>query len=412
MQNLGRRVLDRLPADPPAFWPRFRSPLQTVAVTARVGRVLGVCFGVCFITGLLSHYQYGPWSWLPEPASPVWGYRLTQGIHVTTGIATIPLILLKLWSVYPRLFAWPPVRSALHGVERLSIAVFVFSALLELMTGFINILNWYPWPWFFTSVHYALAWIVIGSLVLHIAVKLPLIRMGLSTPIAPATDHDDHDTDEDNDDSRGARSVDRVDPGVTRRSVLVASGAGSALVVATTVGATFTPLQSIALLAVRRAEDATELGVPINRTAKDASTTRVDIPVFVRSSDYRLAVIGPQPFDLDLAALEALPTVRRTFPITCVEGWSVSAHWEGHPLIDIVRRAGGDSDSVVHVESVEPAGIYNHSKIFGPQLADALLATHLNGARLTDDHGFPIRLIAPNRAGVLNTKWLQRIEIS
>jgi hypothetical protein len=50
---------------------------------------------------LLSHYQYEPGSWLPEPAKPIWGYRLTQGIHVATGIATIPLLLFKLWTVYP-----------------------------------------------------------------------------------------------------------------------------------------------------------------------------------------------------------------------------------------------------------------------------------------------------------------------
>jgi DMSO/TMAO reductase YedYZ molybdopterin-dependent catalytic subunit len=40
-----------------------------------------------------------------------------------------------------------------------------------------------------------------------------------------------------------------------------------------------------------------------------------------------------------------------------------------------------------------------------------LLATHLNGARLDIDHGYPLRLIAPNRAGVLNTKWLSRVEV-
>lgn len=47
----------------------------------------------------------------------------------------------------------------------------------------------------------------------------------------------------------------------------------------------------------------------------------------------------------------------------------------------------------------------------GPQLSAALLATHLNGQRLDIDHGFPLRLIAPNRAGVFNTKWLSRVEV-
>ncbi|MDT4947980.1 MAG: hypothetical protein QOJ37_575, partial [Pseudonocardiales bacterium] len=101
--------------------------------------------GICFATGLLSHYQYQPWSWLPEPASPVWGYRLTQGLHVTTGIATIPLLLVKLWSVFPKLFQWPPAKSLPHGLERLSIALLVSSALVELVTGLFNVLNWYPW---------------------------------------------------------------------------------------------------------------------------------------------------------------------------------------------------------------------------------------------------------------------------
>lgn len=35
---------------------------------ARLGRVLGICFAVCVVTGMLSHYQYHPWSSLSEPA--------------------------------------------------------------------------------------------------------------------------------------------------------------------------------------------------------------------------------------------------------------------------------------------------------------------------------------------------------
>ena len=166
--------------DKPTLWPKFESPLRSTAVTARLGRVLGIAFGICFVTGLLSHYQYHPWSWLPEPASPVWGYRLTQGVHVATGTASIPLLLVKLWSVYPNLFRWPPVRSIKHGLERASVAVLVSSALVQLFTGFFNALNWYPWPWDFVPVHRFLGYVVIGSILLHIAVKLPDIKYGLS----------------------------------------------------------------------------------------------------------------------------------------------------------------------------------------------------------------------------------------
>ena len=202
--------LPKLPENPPPLWPRFPSSVRSLALTARVGRVLGIFFTICFVTGVLSHYQYGPWHWLPEPATPAWGYRLTQGVHVLTGIATIPLLLVKLWSVYPKLFAWPPAKSVLHALERLSIAVFVFSALLEVFTGFINILDWYPWPWFFTSVHYALAYVVIGSLLLHIAVKLPLIREGLATKL---TAPDSSGSDRPPDPSGAEATTSRAGPG-------------------------------------------------------------------------------------------------------------------------------------------------------------------------------------------------------
>ena len=81
-------------------------------------------------------------------------------------------------------------------------------------------------------------------------------------------------------------------------------------------------------------------------------------------------------------------------------------------MIDLVRRAGGDDSSRVKVFSLQPHGAYNHSTLEGPQVAVALLATHLNGERLDIDHGYPLRLIAPNRPGVLQTKWLRRLEVT
>ncbi len=44
------------------------------------------------------------------------------------------------------------------------------------------------------------------------------------------------------------------------------------------------------------------------------------------------------------------------------------------------------------------------------QLSQALL-THLHGERLNVDHGYPLRLLAPNSAGVLSTKWLTTVEV-
>ena len=393
-----------LPETPPRLWPRFSGTLRSTAVTARVGRVLGICFGICFVTGLLSHYQYQPWTWLPEPAAPKWGYRLTQGLHVMTGITTLPLLLVKLWSVYPRLFVWPPLppvplnpvakknrqltnTAILTGLERLSIAVLVSSALVELVTGFFNVLDFYPWPWDFVPVHRFLGYVVIGSILLHIAVKLPKIAEGLNTPLR-----------------EGPKPEARRGP--SRRGVLTAAGAGVGLMVVTTVGNTITPLSRIGLFAPRK-QDQGPAGVPVNRTAQQAAVIDKAMDPF-----WTLQVSGPgRRYTITLDDLDRLSVHDESFPISCVEGWSVGAQWRGLRLLDVIERVGGDSGSRVRVSSLEPSGSYNVSYVDGPQVSQALLATHLNGQRLNVDHGYPLRLIAPDRAGVLNTKWLSKVEV-
>ena len=391
----------------PGWWPHFRSPLRSTALTARVGRILGICFGICFATGLLSHYQYQPWSWLPEPASPVWGYRVTQGIHVATGTATIPLLLVKLWSVFPNLFRWPAIRSLKHAAERFSVFVLVASAIVQLTTGFLNTLDWYPWPWSFVSVHRFLAYVVIGSILLHIGIKLPDIKYGLQAKLRDG----DVLTElpwQDNPDAHSNAGTLPPPPAaaLSRRGLLVSAGLGIGAVVITTVGQTITPLEPIGVLAVRQPSKGPQK-VPVNRTAEQANVTAA-----ASNADWSLTVVGPHPYTLTLAQVEQLATTEAHLPINCVEGWSVGAQWRGVSLLDIVTRAGGNSQSRVHLHSLEQNGEYNNSFVEGPQVGRALLATHLNGERLDIDHGYPLRLIAPNRAGVLNTKWLTKIEVS
>ena len=40
-----------------------------------------------------------------------------------------------------------------------------------------------------------------------------------------------------------------------------------------------------------------------------------------------------------------------------------------------------------------------------------LVALEVNGKPLDLDHGFPARMIAPGRPGVLQTKWLSKLEV-
>jgi hypothetical protein len=390
----------------PRWWPKFSSTLRSTADTARVGRVLGIAITMLFVTGLLSHYQYEPWSWLPEPAKPVWGYRLTQGNHVATGIATIPLLLFKLWTVYPNKFRFPPIRSIKHAVERFSVAILVSIALVQVTTGFLNVPNWYPFPWYFVTVHRFLGYVLVGSVLLHVGVKLPDIAYRLSAKVPEADVLTEIPWNENPQSHSLAGTLpDPPTPGISRRGMLATAGAGVGVVILTSVGQTITPLEPLDLLAPRQWTKRPQ-GVPVNRTAEQAG-----IMAAATSPSWSLEVVGPKPYRLTLADLASKALHQARLPINCVEGWSVGAHWRGLSLLELVLPAGGTADSRIQVISIEQDWGFNHSFIEGPQLSAALLATHLNGQRLDIDHGYPLRLIAPNRAGVLNTKWLGRIEV-
>jgi DMSO/TMAO reductase YedYZ molybdopterin-dependent catalytic subunit len=250
------------------------------------------------------------------------------------------------------------------------------------ISGLLNVVQWYPWSFFFPRVHYYVAYVAIGSIALHVAVKAPVIASALRTPVSPPESTSDG-----------------------RRGFLIAVGAAVATVTVLTVGQTLRPLAPLALLAPRR-PDVGPQGLPVNRTAAGAGIRPV-------GPDYRLVVDGPTPFTLTLAELRALPQHRADLPIACVEGWSAGGHWSGVRLRDLLDRAGAPAGASARVTSLEREGLYRQSVVDGPHASDGLtlLALELNGAPLAPDHGSPVRLIAPNRPGVLQTKWIGRVEV-
>ncbi|MBA3529160.1 MAG: molybdopterin-binding protein, partial [Propionibacteriaceae bacterium] len=56
----------------------------------------------------------------------------------------------------------------------------VGAAFFEITTGLLNINQWYVFGFGFVPVHYALAWVMAGALLVHLAVKLPIIRRSLA----------------------------------------------------------------------------------------------------------------------------------------------------------------------------------------------------------------------------------------
>jgi DMSO/TMAO reductase YedYZ molybdopterin-dependent catalytic subunit len=297
--------------------PTFTSPARSERTAALLGVAVGVLFGVCLLTGLLSHLIQQPPGWFARPSRPVWLYRWTQGLHVFCGVAAIPVLLAKLWSVHPNLFRWPPVRGVAHAIERAWILPLLGGALLLLVTGLMNIGYWYGWGFDFTRTHYWTAWIVTGALVVHLSAKLPVLRRALARRRAPADMAAD----------------------LERRRFLLTTGITAGLLLLTTAGSALTPLRRLAVLSPRR-QGVGPQGLPVNRDARSAGVAgKLDDP------GWRLAIGGrvARPVTLsldDLRSRMAGPMGHRArLPIACVEGWSQEARWRGVRLATCSRRS-------------------------------------------------------------------------
>jgi DMSO/TMAO reductase YedYZ molybdopterin-dependent catalytic subunit len=370
----------------------FRSRLHSEQTAAWLGIGLGISFALCFVTGLLSHGIQHPPSWFVWPPRPAGLYRVTQSLHVATGIAAIPLLLAKLWVVYPRLWTWPPVEGLAHAVERVSLLPLVAGGVFMLLSGLANVGHWYPWRFFFPAAHFWAAWITIGALVVHVGAKSAVTAEALRRR---AGSH--------------ALQAAGAPEGLTRRGFLGAVGAATGLLTLTTLGQTVRPLAPLGLLAPRH-PDVGPQGLPVNTTARQARVLDA-----VADPAYAVRVEGKvtTPLVLPVAELRRLPQHEATLPISCVEGWSASGVWRGVRVRDLLDMAGAAHDATVEVRSVQPPGRYSQSTL-NPLHArdpDTLLALDLGGEPLHVDHGAPVRLVGPNRPGVLQTKWVGRIVV-
>jgi DMSO/TMAO reductase YedYZ molybdopterin-dependent catalytic subunit len=376
--------------------PSFSSRLHDERTASLIGTALGVAFVTAFATGLVSHVLQHPPGWLAGRlwTRPTWGYRLTQGLHVGSGIAAIPLLFAKLWTVYPKLFEWPPLKSLAHALERLSILVLFSGAMFELVTGLLNAAQWYPWKFPFIQTHFWVAWITIGALIVHIGVKAPAIARGYRSPRKelPEAAHADELVQQ---------------QGVSRRAFIATTAIATGTVTLATVGQSVTTLQPVSVLSPRDVSVGPQ-HLPINRTAVQAGVTES-----ARHPGWALQIDGPKPLTLTMEQLVALPQTEAQLPIACVEGWSKDAHWTGVQIRTLLQMVGAPDHADLRVYSLEQNGAYRVSVMEREYARDplALLALRLNGETLALDHGYPARVIVPNRPGVLQTKWVRRLEV-
>jgi DMSO/TMAO reductase YedYZ molybdopterin-dependent catalytic subunit len=140
----------------------------------------------------------------------------------------------------------------------------------------------------------------------------------------------------------------------------------------------------------------------------------------------RVGGLVQEPVDVAVSTLESAAGTSGRYLIECSGnsdqsnyGLMSAADWEGVPLTTILDRvrpsaaayrvlvSGVDDEASRPVTSIPGA-----SWIFSRgDLGRAMLATRMNGAPLTRDHGAPVRLIVPGWYGCACIKWVDRIEL-
>ena len=415
-------LLQRGPGGP--FDPRnWRSPIRGPWLTSVLALVLLVGLLIMIITGLLSYAAYDPslggsndqtpqagllarYIWFDWPTSPSWLYRVNQGTHVLLGLALVPVVLAKLWSVAPKLFEWPPIKSPAQAVERISILLIVGSILFLLVTGTMNIQYDYAWGFSFYTGHFYAAWVFIASFAAHVAIKMPTMVRSLR-----GRSYWDQSTAETVPEPRDPDELVSANPTpatISRRGALAVVGGSSLGVFALSVGQVIDPLRSTALLAPR----GQDRGDGPNDFQINTTFEEIGIDPTQTGSSWRLELRGPERIvRLSREELLTMPMQTVELPISCVEGWSTLQTWTGVRLLDLAELVGGTSADSVFVESLQRGGAFSTMALTDTQLRapKTTLALKVNGVDLSLDHGFPARMIIPAAPGVRNTKWVEII---
>lgn len=200
----------------------------------------------------------------------------------------------------------------------------------------------------------------------------------------------------------------RDDVRTSRRMFLTGIGISAAALVSLTAGQSFDALSPLNVFAPRRIGQGPQ-SLPVNRTALQARV--VDTAT---DPNWSLSVSnGSASRAFSRAELLNLTQTEAVLAIACVEGWSTSASWRGVRLRELIRTTGAPTGSGVRIRSLQPRGNYRVTEM-GAEFVDdpnTLVALELNGETLDLDHGYPARIIAPGRPGVLQTKWLDSIEV-
>jgi DMSO/TMAO reductase YedYZ molybdopterin-dependent catalytic subunit len=375
---------------------RLEHQPENTLITMQLGLALTFLLGLMFISGGMFYlytfnYDIGPY------------FTATRVIHFYAGLASIPFLLAKYASTgfrfagyYLRLPRFkergPPLLLArvLSPLLALDFFVLYFSGLYMLFHYYYSVTNVPPFDLKPVQLHLWASILAVPLLAAHLGIHLTETIEALAARKR---------------DAGRALHATAMPVGLTRRAFLatvLAGGFGLA------VGFQNTRLQNAELG-----------GLFIGRIPREERGGPGNFPVEtlfgkedVDISTWRLAIGGSVQRQISLSydELLRLPAVTERIRINCVSGWSAVPEWSGPRVRDVMALAGFDAAAKsVNFHSVSK---YIFAWHLDPLQGDkALLATHVNGAPLSTNHGFPVRLIVPGYPGQNMVKQIDEITV-
>jgi hypothetical protein len=147
---------------------------------------------------------------------------------------------------------------------------------------------------------------------------------------------------------------------------------------------------------------------PVDGDGFPVTSWVADDPDPIDADAWRLRVDGlvTSPFEVEYDDLAPDDDLRAL--LDCTSGWYTTQDWRGVRLGALLDLT--DVDAAARWVTVHSVTGYRWSFPI-EEARGFLLATHVGGDRLTHGHGFPARLVAPDRRGFQWVKWVTRVEV-
>ncbi|MCH8337730.1 MAG: molybdopterin-dependent oxidoreductase [Chloroflexi bacterium] len=152
----------------------------------------------------------------------------------------------------------------------------------------------------------------------------------------------------------------------------------------------------------------------------NADFYRIDISTRrprLAAETWRLELTGvvDRPLSLTLDEIRAMPSLSYHHTLSCISnrvgGDLISTtRWTGVLVRDVLETAG--MRTTAEELFIEAADGFYESVSMSDLMGDrTIFAYEMNGAPLPVDHGFPLRIIIPNRYGMKQPKWIVNMEL-